>query len=281
MGREYALLAGEKPAVARAIYEHYLPVVAGGDLPETDEGAILGIADKVDTITGFFGVGLPPTGTADPYALRRQALGVINIILSRRYSLTLDFIVEESIALFKGGLKKPAAEIKKDVLDFFQGRLQNQLISQGFVYDTVEAVLAAGFADVVLTMEKIKALQVFRNDPEFEPLSITFKRVDNILKGFNNPGVDPPLFVTDTERNLFFAFSDIKKQVIESIEKNDFTSALKKIALLRAPVDAFFDSVMVMDKDEKIRFNRLSLLAEISALFHRIADFSKIVTAGQ
>jgi glycyl-tRNA synthetase beta chain len=170
MGREYALLAGEKPAVARAIYEHYLPVVAGGDLPETDEGAILGIADKVDTITGFFGVGLPPTGTADPYALRRQALGVINIILSRRYSLTLDFIVEESIALFKGGLKKPAAEIKKDVLDFFQGRLQNQLISQGFVYDTVEAVLAAGFADVVLTMEKIKALQVFRNDPEFEPL---------------------------------------------------------------------------------------------------------------
>ena len=280
MGREYALLAGEKPVVARAIYEHYLPIVAGGDLPETDEGAIVGIADKIDTIVGFFGVGLPPTGTADPYALRRQALGVINIILSRRYPLTLDFVVTESIALFKGGLKKPEGEIQKDVLEFFQGRLQNQLITQGFDYDTVEAILAAGFADVVLALEKIKALQAFRTNPEFEPLSIAFKRVDNILKDFHNPLLDPLLFVTDAERNLYSAFNEIKKQVIGGIEKNDFSFALKEIALLRPPVDAFFDGVMVMDKDEKVRFNRLSLLAEISDLFHRIADFSKVVTAG-
>jgi glycyl-tRNA synthetase beta chain len=280
MGREYALLAGEKPVVARAIYEHYLPIVAGGDLPETDEGAIVGIADKIDTIVGFFGVGLPPTGTADPYALRRQALGVINIILSRRYPLTLDFVVTESIALFKGGLKKPEGEIQKDVLEFFQGRLQNQLITQGFDYDTVEAILATGFADVVLALEKIKALQAFRTNPEFEPLSIAFKRVDNILKDFHNPLLDPLLFVTDAERNLYSAFNEIKKRVIGGIEKNDFSFALKEIALLRPPVDAFFDGVMVMDKDEKVRFNRLSLLAEISDLFHRIADFSKVVTAG-
>jgi glycyl-tRNA synthetase beta chain len=280
MGREYALLAGEKPVVARAIYEHYLPIVAGGDLPETDEGAIVGIADKIDTIVGFFGVGLPPTGTADPYALRRQALGVINIILSRRYPLTLDFVVAESIALFKGGLKKPEGEIQKDVLEFFQGRLQNQLITQGFVYDTVEAVLATGFADVVLALEKVKALQAFRTNPEFEPLSIAFKRVDNILKDFHNPLVDPLLFVTYAERNLYSAFNEIKKQVIGGIEKTDFSFALKEIALLHPPVDAFFDGVMVMDKDEKVRFNRLSLLAEISDLFHRIADFSKVVTAG-
>ena len=280
MGREYALLAGEKPVVARAIYEHYLPIVAGGDLPETDEGAIVGIADKIDTIVGFFGVGLPPTGTADPYALRRQALGVINIILSRRYPLTLDFVVTESIALFKGGLKKPEGEIQKDVLEFFQGRLQNQLITQGFDYDTVEAILATGFADVVLALEKIKALQAFRTNPEFEPLSIAFKRVDNILKDFHNPLLDPLLFVTDAERNLYSAFNEIKKQVIGGIEKNDFSFALKEIALLRPPVDAFFDGVMVMDKDEKVRFNRLSLLAEISDLFHRIADFSKVVSAG-
>jgi glycyl-tRNA synthetase beta chain len=280
MGREYALLAGEKPVVARAIYEHYLPIVAGGDLPETDEGAIVGIADKIDTIVGFFGVGLPPTGTADPYTLRRQALGVINIILSRRYPLTLDFVVTESIALFKGGLKKPEGEIQKDVLEFFQGRLQNQLITQGFDYDTVEAILATGFADVVLALEKIKALQAFRTNPEFEPLSIAFKRVDNILKDFHNPLLDPLLFVTDAERNLYSAFNEIKKRVIGGIEKNDFSFALKEIALLRPPVDAFFDGVMVMDKDEKVRFNRLSLLAEISGLFHKIADFSKVVTAG-
>jgi glycyl-tRNA synthetase beta chain len=280
MGREYALLSGENPVIARAIYEHYLPIAAGGDLPQTDEGAIVGIADKVDTITGFFGVGLPPTGTADPYAMRRQALGVINIILAKRYPLPLDFLIEESLKLLGSSLKKPAAEIKKDVREFFAGRYQNQLISQGYAYDTVEAVLAGGLTDLVGTSEKIKALQAFRTNPEFEPISIAFKRVDNILKDFRNPKVDVAHFITDAERNLHAAINEIKEQIIGAIEKNDYNLALKEMARLRPPVDAFFDGVMVMDKDEKVRFNRLSLLAEISAVFHKIADFSKIVTAG-
>lgn len=280
MGREYARLAGENPVVSEAIYEHYLPIAAGGDLPQTDEGAIVGIADKVDTITGFFGVGLPPTGTADPYALRRQALGVINIILDRRYALPLDFLIDESLKLLDGALKKPAAEVGKDVRDFFAGRYQNQLIAQGYSYDTVEAVLAGGLNDLVVTSEKIKALQAFRTNPEFEPISIAFKRVDNILKDFSNPQVDPKLFATDAERNLYSAAKEIEKQIVDGMEKNDFNLALKEMARLRPPVDAFFDSVMVMDKDEKVKFNRLSLLSEISATFHKIADFSKIVTAG-
>ena len=280
MGREYALLSGENPVIAQAIYEHYLPIAAGGDLPQTDEGAIVGIADKVDTITGFFGVGLPPTGTADPYALRRQALGVINIVLAKRYPLPLDFLIEESLKLLDSSLKKPAAEIKKDVREFFAGRYQNQLISQGYAYDTVEAVLAGGLTDLVETSEKIKALQDFRSNPEFEPISIAFKRVDNILKDFRDPKVDIALFITDAERNLYAAVNEIKGQIIGGIETNDYNLALKEMARLRPPVDAFFEGVMVMDKDEKVRFNRLSLLAEISAVFHKIADFSKIVTAG-
>jgi glycyl-tRNA synthetase beta chain len=280
MGREYALLAGENPVIASAIYEHYLPIVAGGDLPQTQEGAIVGIADKIDTIVGFFGVGLPPTGTADPYALRRQSLGVINIILDKRYPLTLDFLIDESIALFKGTLKKPADEIKKDVLEFFKGRLQNQLISQGFAYDTVEAVLSEGVNDVVLALEKIKALQIFRQNTEFEPISIAFKRVDNILKDFRNPHVDVNLLKDEAEIRLFSTFENIKTRVEKGITENNFNFALGELASLRPPVDAFFDGVMVMDKDENIRINRLSLLAEISALFHKIADFSKIVTTG-
>jgi glycyl-tRNA synthetase beta chain len=280
MGREYALLAGENPVIASAIYEHYLPIAAGGYLPQTHEGAIVSIADKIDTIVGFFGVGLPPTGTADPYALRRQSLGVINIILDKRYPLTLDFLIDESIALFKGTLKKPADEIKKDVLEFFKGRLQNQLISQGFAYDTVDAVLAEGVNDVVLALEKIKALQTFRQNPEFEPISIAFKRVDNILKDFHNGQVDVNLLSNDAEINLFSSFENIKSRVEKGIAEKDFNVALNKLAALRPPVDAFFDGVMVMDKDENIRTNRLSLLAEISALFHKIADFSKIVTTG-
>ncbi len=280
MGREYARLSGETPVVAQAIYEHYLPIAAGGDLPQTDEGAIVGIADKIDTITGFFGVGLPPTGTADPYALRRQALGVINIILTKRYPLPLDFLIDESLKLLDNSLKKTAAEIKKDIREFFAGRYSNQLIAQGFAYDTVDAVLAGGLTDLVVASEKIKALQAFRTDPEFEPISIAFKRVDNILKDFRNPIVDTALFVTDAERNLYSAANEIKKQITGGIEKNDYNLALKEMAGLRPPVDAFFAGVMVMDKDEKVRFNRLSLLAEISATFHKIADFSKIVTAG-
>jgi glycyl-tRNA synthetase beta chain len=280
MGREYARLAGEKPEIANAIYEHYLPIVAGGDLPQTDEGAIVGIADKIDTIAGFFSVGLPPTGTADPYALRRQALGIINIILFHRYSLGLNFLIDESLALLKDVLKKPADDIKKDILEFFKGRLQNQLISQGYAYDTVDAVLSTDLDELVEVIEKVKALEAFRQNPDFEPISIAFKRVDNILKDFHDGQIDVGLLSADAEINLFSSFDNIKTRVEKGIAEKDFGAALNKLAALRPSVDAFFDGVMVMDKDEKIRFNRLSLLAEISALFHKIADFSKIVTAG-
>ncbi len=278
MGREYALLAGENPAVANAIYEHYLPIVAGGDLPQTDEGAIVGLADKMDTIVGFFSVGMPPTGTADPYALRRQAIGIINIILSRRYALSLNFLIDESLASLKDVLKKPAEDIKKDVLDFFRGRLQNQLISQGYAYDTVEAVLASDIDDLVVVLEKIAALQAFRQNPEFEPISVAFKRVDNILKDFRDGQIDVNLLTHEAEIKLFSTFETIKLRVEKGIAEKDFNTALNKLAALRPSVDAFFDNVMVMDKDDKIRFNRLSLLADISILFHKIADFSKIVT---
>ncbi|MHB8138873.1 MAG: glycine--tRNA ligase subunit beta [Smithellaceae bacterium] len=280
MGREYALLAGEKPEIANAIYEHYLPIVAGGDLPQTDEGAIVGIADKIDTIVGFFAVGMPPTGTADPYALRRQALGIINIILSKRYALSLHSLIDESLASLKDVLKKPVEDVKKDVLEFFKGRLQNQLISQGYAYDTVDAVLSTDIDDFVQVIEKIQALQTFRQNPEFEPISIAFKRVDNILKDFRDGQVDVNLLSHDAEIKLFSAFDNVKTRVEKGIAEKDFPAALNKLAALRPPVDDFFDHVMVMDKDEKIRFNRLSLLSEISALFHKVADFSKIVTSG-
>ncbi len=280
MGREYALIASEKPEIANAIYEHYLPIVAGGDLPQSDEGAIVGLADKMDTIAGFFGVGMPPTGTADPYALRRQALGIIKIILSRDYTMILNFLIDESLALLKDVLKKPAAEVKKDILEFFKGRLQNQLIAQGYAYDTVDAVLSANIDELVEVIEKVKALEEFRKHPDFEPVSIAFKRVDNILKDFKGGQFDVNLLVHDAEINLFSYFDNIKPRVEKGIAEKDFAAALNKLAALRPHVDNFFDNVMVMDKDEKVRFNRQSLLAEISALFHKIADFSKIVTAG-
>lgn len=278
MGREYALLAGENPVIAKAIYEHYLPSAAGGELPETDEGAVVSIADKLDTICGFFGVGLIPTGTADPYALRRQALGVINIILRKRYLLPLDSLIDKSLTILGPLLKRPPGETKASVLDFFKGRFENQLISQGHPYDVVDAVLATGIQDLVRAWEKIRAMEAFKTHPDFQPLAIAFKRVVNIIQDFQDGGIDPSCFEFAEERNLHEAFLKIRQDVMRHIADSDYQVALIALAQLRKPVDAFFEAVLVMAKEEKIRFNRLSLLKEISTLFHDVADFSKIVT---
>ncbi|MBN2539533.1 MAG: glycine--tRNA ligase subunit beta [Deltaproteobacteria bacterium] len=278
MGREYALLQGENPVVAKAIYEHYLPIAAGGDLPETDEGAIVSIADKMDTITGFFGINLIPTGTADPFALRRQALGIINIILNKNYPINLDELIGRSIAILGKKLQRNPEETRADVLDFFRGRFENLLISQGHPYDVVNAVLALGMSDIVQSLRKIEAMEGFKKHPDFEPLAIAFKRVVNILKDFEGGSIDAAVFDSSAEANLYNSFADIRERANGCIDEGRYSEALSEMASLRKPVDTFFDEVMVMAEDEKIRFNRLSLLGEISKLFHRIADFSKIVT---
>jgi glycyl-tRNA synthetase beta chain len=277
MGREYALLSGENPLVARAIYEHYLPIAAGGDLPETDEGAIVSIADKLDSICGFFGVGLLPTGTADPYALRRQALGIINIILSKRYRLSLGGMIDKSLAILNPLLKKSASETKDAVLEFFRGRLQNQLAAQSFSHDVIDAVLSTGMDDIVAAYEKIKAMEVFKGDRDYPTLALAFKRVENISRGVAGGTVRPELFCTPEEKNLHESFLTIRKTVLEDVASADYSKALSELARLQKPVDKFFEAVMVMAEEEELRVNRLSLLKDISFLFNKLADFSKTV----
>jgi glycyl-tRNA synthetase beta chain len=184
MGREYAKRAGEDPVVAEAVYEHYLPVAAGGDLPATDIGAIVSLADKMDSITGFFAVGVVPTGTADPYALRRQALGIINIMLDRAYPLSLDEMIAQSLSILGEKRQRPLEEVQKDVVEFFRARFENLLLAQGRTYDVVDAVLATGISDLRRTARRIEAMEAFRNHPDYRPLAVAFKRAGNILKGF-------------------------------------------------------------------------------------------------
>ncbi len=280
MGREYALIQGVDDIVATAIHEHYMPVSAGGELPETDEGSIVSIADKMDTIVGFFGINLPPTGTADPFALRRQALGIINIILNKNYPLNLDELIDMAISILGEKLKRNPEETKADVVDFFRGRFENQLTSQGHPYDVVGAVLALGMSDIAQSLRKIEAMEAFKKHPDFEPLAIAFKRVVNILKGFEGGSVDASLFDSSAEEDLYRSFADIREKANTCIDNGSYSEALSEMAKLRQPVDTFFTEVMVMAEDEKIRFNRLSLLEGMSHLFHRVADFSKIVTEG-
>ncbi|MFA4910815.1 MAG: glycine--tRNA ligase subunit beta [Desulfobacteria bacterium] len=279
MGREYALLSGEAVEVATAIYEHYLPRFAGDILPSTHAGAFVSIADKLDTVVGCFGVGLVPTGTSDPYALRRQALGIINIILNKKYPISLKKLIERNIEYLNGKISRDPVMVKEGVLEFFRLRLQYQLTSQGYPYDTIDAVLSLYFDDLADSFERIKALQELKNQPDFKPLAIAFKRASNILSQ-SHPGgeVVPSLFQDSVENTLFEAYKEIEEYVVKLIAKKRYLDALTKMVQLRKPVDDFFDNVMVMAEDEKTRKNRLAILAEISGLFLKIADFSKIVT---
>ncbi len=276
MGREYALLEGEDPRVATAIYEHYLPVQAGGELPGDDVGAFVSLADKIDTICGCFSVGLIPTGTADPYALRRNAIGILAIILERGYPLSIPDLVSRSVQLLEAKRQRPAEEIISDVINFIRLRLVNMLSTQSYPPDVIDAVLSASFVEPVDALERITALSALKKRDDFEPLTIAFKRVGNIIKDGLDQPVDLNLLIDDCEKNLFDSLQEARDQVAGFNSAGDYAQTLEAIARLREPVDAFFDSVMVMVDDEAIKNNRLALLTSIAGLFKGIADFRRI-----
>ncbi|ABL00655.1 glycine--tRNA ligase subunit beta [Pelobacter propionicus] len=275
MGREYALLEGESGDVACAIAEHYLPIQAGGELPASDIGAFVSIADKLDTICGCFSVGLIPTGAADPYALRRATIGIIAIILDRGYRLGLASLIDRSLDLLEAKLLRPKEQVATEVLEFFRGRFVN-LLGGEFDADAVEAAVSAEFDDLVDVKSRVAALAQFKSHPDFEPLAVAFKRIGNIIKGGTDALVDPSLFQDAAEGALYQAFHEVKVHVSALVEQGAWQDALTRIAGLRAPVDGFFDKVMVMAEDQRVRSNRLALLTAIDRMFGRIADFSRI-----
>ncbi len=275
MGREYALLQGEPPEVARAIAEHYLPTQAGGVLPTSDIGAIVSIADKLDSIAGCFGVGLIPTGTADPYALRRAALGIIAIILDRGYPLSLGETIDRSLELLAPKLTRPREQVAAEVREFFRGRFVN-LQAGEFPGDAVEAAVAVGSDDLVAAKARIAALAEFKSHPDFEALTIGFKRAANIVKEGVDTPVNPALFTDPSEGELCAAFAGVKSSVEEKVAEHSYLEALTRIATLRVPIDHFFEKVMVMAEEPEIRANRLALLTGIARLVGGIADFSRL-----
>jgi glycyl-tRNA synthetase beta chain len=275
MGREYALLEGESAEVANAIAEHYLPTQAGGELPVSDIGAFVSIADKMDTICGCFGVGLIPTGAADPYALRRATIGIIAIIIDRGYRLSVRRMIDDSLILLSAHLSRPKEQVANDVLEFFRARFIN-LLGSSFATDAVEAAIAAGFDDLVDVKARIAALAEFKTHPDFEALTVAFKRVGNIIKEGIDAPVDPSLFEDAAEGGLYEAIQAVKHSADGLISSGQWLDALTEIATLRGPVDSFFDKVMVMAEDQRVRTNRLALLTIIARLFGKIGDFSRI-----
>jgi len=277
MGREYARRSGEKMEVAEAIHEHYLPGFAGDRLAASPIGDFVGMADKLDTIVGCFGVGLVPTGTADPFALRRQALGIIRIILEKKYPLSLIQLIEESGKLLKEKLERPMEEVKKDVLDFFRARYQYFLLDKGYSSDVIESVLSISFDELLDVQGRIDALREARGWKDFESIVMAYKRAMNILKGISPlKEVRPDRLSEPSENDLYEAFFKAKAKIDAFLIKQDYRSALLEMTSMKGPVDEFFDRVMVMVEDEGVRNNRLALLDGIGKLFLRIADFSKL-----
>ncbi|MDY6955164.1 MAG: glycine--tRNA ligase subunit beta, partial [Thermodesulfobacteriota bacterium] len=288
MGRVYALLAGEPEAAARAIEEHYLPAYAGGPLPETPAGALVSIADKTDTICGCFGIGLVPSGTADPYALRRQAMGVIQIILARSLPLSLKELIDKGLALLGDKIEEAPEAAARKVLSFFQRRLEYLLSEQGYSKDVIAAVVNTSMDNLPEVLKRTNALTNLKAKPDFEPLAVAFKRVVNIIKKARQQGdmaperqqagTDPGLFEQSCEHVLYDAFQEVRQTVSEDLQRGDFDQALVTVSTLRGPVDGFFEGVMVLTEDARQKQNRLALLGEIADLFALFADFSRIST---
>ncbi|MGB8474563.1 MAG: glycine--tRNA ligase subunit beta [Candidatus Acidiferrum sp.] len=284
VGGLYARAQGEPDDVADAIYDHYRPVGLEDPIPRNLTGCAVALADKLDSITGCFAVGLVPTGSSDPYALRRAALGVVKIILERKLPVSLSLAVGAAAkALLTHPPKRGVTpEQEARVLEFLLDRAKFILRErEKFQYDEVNAVFRAGVEDLVDAQKRLVALRAIRKSKNFEPLAVSFKRIRNILEKSNygkeeRTGIQTDLFESEAERELFSAVRSAGSKVQAEKRAGKYQEALEVIAGLRKAVDGFFESVMVMAENEAVRKNRLALLSEILREFTTIADFSEL-----
>ena len=278
MGREYALLDGEAPEVAKGIYEHYLPRFAGDELPATDIGRIVGIADKLDNIVATFSRGLAPTGSQDPYALRRQALGIINILIDGNYHVSMVKLIAGVAYLLNIPAEK-TKEVIMPVMDFFKQRLKNMLLDQGIRYDVVDAVLADDRNDDIADLAaRAQALNAFVATEEAPALIQAATRVANLCKKIEQEtAINTNLFQNPAEGELHKAVTELNNEMLLATVQFNYAAVLQTACKLVAPVNKFFDDVMVMDNDEQIKNNRLALLSAVKDITHAVGDLSCIV----
>lgn len=280
MGEDYARKAGESDAVARAIFEHYQPRFAGDEVPASQVGSIVSIADKLDTIAGCFSIGIIPTGSQDPYGLRRQAAGIVQIILEHQLEVQLSQLFElaiETHAHFHE-LKRSKEEILKDLMEFFGLRVRKTLSDQ-CRYDVVDAVMGAGYDDVVSVVSRGSGLMEAVERPEFKTVCEAFGRVSNLASKASAVKVRSDLLHDPAEAKLYQTLTEITPEFRRKLEGKDASGALASLSSLQEAINAFFDAVMVMTDEEQIRTNRLALLSAIDQELKQFADFGKLVWA--
>ena len=275
MGREYARLDGEDAAVSTAIDEHYMPRFAGDSQPKTTAGRIVSLADKIDNIVATFSRGLIPTGSQDPFALRRQALGIVNTIIEAKWSISLSKIVDEAMTLLKITDEVGREKLQNEVNDFMRLRVKN-VLGDSVRYDVIDAVIDDVDNLYSVTL-KASALSNFIKADDSTKTIQSFVRVSNLAKKAESTEIDAAAYKVEAEVTLYKAFEAIKVVAEELIAQHDYKGAVEALKKLSIPIDSFFDSVMVMDEDLKIRANRLALLKSIDMLLSKVAAFGKIV----
>lgn len=283
MGKEYAVLSNERKEVAEAIFGHYLPRFSGDILPRTKNGMTLAISDKVDNIVGCFLSGLTPTGSQDPYGLRRQTRGKIAIILKHNLKISLKDIIQKSLSLYTvnapSELKIDENEIVSQVLNFIKQRVKNIFLEDGISYDVIDAVLATdNNGDIVDIKHRVEAIEEFYHQPIFGKIITSSSRVLNLSKNSEKTEINKLLLREKAELNLYHNYEDIYPRIKKFICNKEYKKTLKLLGDLCEPVDEFFDQVLVMDKDKDIRKNRVALIKKIGILFNQVADLSKIVS---
>ncbi|HET9580212.1 MAG TPA: glycine--tRNA ligase subunit beta [Usitatibacter sp.] len=286
MGKYYAEADGEQPSVARAIEQHYWPRFAGDALPTGDASIAVALADRMDTLAGMFSIGQRPTGDKDPFALRRAALGVIRILMETPLAIELQPLIRRALDLFPEVLPDKSEALVSEMWSFMRERLDNLLRERGYTAHEVAAVLEVQSDDskydrLDLVPKKLEAVREFRKLPEAESLAAANKRISNILRQATQKGeqysfveessLDEPL-----ERDLYRALRNASSEATPHFERGDYTEYLKSFAVLKAPVDAFFDGVMVMVDEPKVRRKRLGLLSELQWQMNRVADISRL-----
>jgi glycyl-tRNA synthetase beta chain len=277
MGYYYALSSGYSVGIAQGISDHYAPRFADDAPPETLEGAVVGIADRLETILGIFSIGLTPKGSKDPFALRRKVLAIIRIILHHKLNFSPDVLLRKSIVLF--GNRDDT--LREEIESFFTARIRTIFTDMGFSYDEIDASLSGSFENLYDAYRRIGALHEMRGDGDFDALLISFRRMCNIIRDQHGRPVSRELLAERAEKALYKHYLSVREEVKRSIGEKNYSAIYRTLSTFKPVVDDFFDDVLVMEDDANIRENRIGLLNEIVTLFADIIDFSKIVQPGE
>ena len=278
MGRYYAIEAGEPKAVAQAILEHYQPRFAGDAVAASQCGAIIAIADKLDSIAGIFAIGIEPTGSQDPYALRRAAMGICQTIIAHDLRLNVDKMI--GFALKQYAFILPEEEAKQltaqKIKEFFAARIRNILGDQGHRYDVIDAVMAGDWDQLQMIIAKAEALTKLRDDEDFRQLLAVFTRANNLAKKSSSWVIDPSLLSEPSEKELYKKVQAVQAELPKVNAEAGLQGVIRLLSSLAAPINAFFEKVMVMAEDEGVRATRLALLTTIVAMTAQVGDLSKL-----